>query len=139
MCSQLNIISKTKNGIVFLCKDCDKYRVQFNNLDFSFNDQEYFCFSEYISGIDLGHFEHHFNDELHGKKIPIPIGHKNLVLVLNSNELKELQMLFSHTKTQNYTLISLNKINYKLFMNLFITDYQLIINLFKINLNKSCI
>ena len=117
MCSQLNIISKTKNGIVFLCKDCDKYRVQFNNLDFSFNDQEYFCFSEYISGIDLGYFEHHFNDELHDKKIPIPIGHKNLMLVLNSNELKELQVLFSHTKAQNYTLIGLNKINYKLFMN----------------------
>ena len=117
MCAEINIISKTKNGMVFQCKSCENYQVVFNNLNFSFTDKEYFYFSKYISGIDLGHYENHFNDDLHGKKIQLPIGHKNLLIALNCQELRELQHLFNHKITEDYSLINLDKIHYKLFMN----------------------
>lgn len=117
MCSEINIISKTKNGIVFKCKSCENYQVQFNNLEFSFTDKEYYYFNNYISSIDTGYYVHHFDDELHGKKIKLPVGHKNLLIAISIEELQELKLLFSHQSDFDFKIINLDAIHYKLFMN----------------------
>ena len=54
---------------------------------------------------------------LHGKKIPIPIGHKNVICVLNIDELNELKTLLNPKKDNVYKLISSSEINYSLYMN----------------------
>lgn len=117
MCSEINILRKTKHGIVFQCKSCENIQVQFNNLDFSFSDKEYFHFCNYISTIDIGYYEHHFNDEIHGQKIQLPIGHKNLLISLNIEELKEFRLLFQHKFNDDFKIINFNEIHNKLFMN----------------------
>lgn len=117
MCSEIKIISKTKNGIVFQCKTCLNYQIEFNNLNFNFTEKEYYYFTNYITSIDIGYYKHYFNNELHGKKIKLPIGHKNLTITISIKELNELKQLFSHQLTDGFDLISLDEIHYDLFMN----------------------
>lgn len=117
MYPKIDIISKTNNGLVFKCRKCNNYQVQFNNLSFSFSDEEYFYFSNYISQVDEGYYKHHYTNDICNRIIQLPIGHKSLMISLSIEELEELKSLFSHKRKNNLKPISMEKINYKLFMN----------------------
>lgn len=117
MCSEIKIISKTKNGIVFQCKTCLNYQIEFNNLNFNFTEKEYCYFTNYITSIDIGYYKQYFKDDLHRKKIKLPIGHNNLTITINVKELNELKQLFTHNIADDFGLISLDEIQYDLFMN----------------------
>lgn len=117
MCSGVDVLSRTKNGVVFKCKGCNTFQILYNNLNFSFTDDEYSNFTNYILKLDETYYVENVDSLIHGKKVPIPIGHKNVIVVLNIDELNELKILLSFNENKRYKSISCAEINYSLHMN----------------------
>lgn len=117
MDSNINLINKTKNGIVYKCKGCNTYHLQFNNLSFNFSDEEYFYFSTYVQQIDITYYENTICNSLQNRIIQLPIGHKSLKISLSVSELHELKALFKHNIRNNYKTLTLDKIHYSLYFN----------------------
>ncbi|MCU4166416.1 DUF6686 family protein [Carboxylicivirga caseinilyticus] len=89
------VISQTSNGRVFLCSNCDKIHIEFYHFLFSFDEEAYDFFKNNITKIDGNYFEN-VNSGLHyRRKIIVPLGHRNVSMMLNQKELRELQLLLS--------------------------------------------
>ncbi len=96
-----NIIGQTKNGRVFICSDCDKIHIEFYHFLFSFDEEAYIFFQEKISEIDGCYFEYVNANVSYRRKIIVPLGHRNVSMLLNQKELEELQLLLSNNKANN--------------------------------------
>lgn len=108
-------INQTENGKIFKCSDCNQIHIEFKNLNFNFNEDEFKKFAHYFSELDGQYWESMNVNVQFRKKIIIPIGHKNLNILLNNEELQELKFLFS--KSSVYYLNLLTQFNYKLHNN----------------------
>lgn len=89
------IISQTSNGRVFICSNCIKIHVEFYNFLYSFNEDEYFFFKNRIEQIDGSYYEKRNAGLSYKRKIVVPLGHRNVSMLLNLSELHELQLLIS--------------------------------------------
>ena len=89
------IINKTVNGNIFRCSECNKIHIEYKNLNFNFNDTEYMNFANYFLELDGKYWESVNFQTSFRKKIIVPIGHKNVNILLNNTELQELKKLFS--------------------------------------------
>lgn len=109
------IMNQTENGKVFRCSACNKIHIEYKNLNFNFNEEEYENFSSYFMELD-GHYWESVNSQVSfRKKIIVPVGHKNLKVLLNNSELEELKILFSRGSTNHLNLLT--HFNYKLINN----------------------
>lgn len=88
-----NILFQSINGKVFKCGSCAKVHVEYNNLNFNFTTEEYKRFATYIQKLDGSFWESKNQTTQYRRKILIPVGHKNINLLLNNSELKELKDL----------------------------------------------
>ncbi len=104
----IRIINETKNGRVFTCPDCDKIHIEFNNLVFNFNEQEYKHFCNYVKALN-GQFWEYLNINTHYKrKFFIPLGHKNFTLLFSNSELSELKELFNKNRTRKQRVVNMS-------------------------------
>lgn len=104
----IKVLSETKNGRVFICPDCNKIHVEFNNLVFNFNDREYKHFSNYIKSLN-GQFWEYLNlNTYYKRKIFIPVGHKSFTLLFNNSELQEMQNLFAKKKKRKQRVVNMS-------------------------------
>ncbi len=90
----MSILSKTKNGKVYICTKCNNIHIEFGNLNFNFNQKEFNRFSNYILDLDGEHWEKENEKSPFNRKILIPIGHKNFNILLSLSELLEMKELF---------------------------------------------
>jgi len=93
------MIARSVNGSVFKCHSCNKIHIEFKNLHFSFNEDEFDIFRQYFLSLEPEKWEYINKNSIYQRKILVPIGHKNLKLMFNANEVYELQDIFQ--KTQN--------------------------------------
>lgn len=105
----MEIMSKTKNGQVYICNKCSKIHIEFGNLNFNFSQKEFDDFADYILTLDGNYWKEENKDTPFARKIFIPIGHKNFNVLLSSKELEEMKSLFKFWIRNN----KLNKIKYK--------------------------
>lgn len=118
MCvNKVNIISKVKSGQLSFCSACGIYHLEFNNIYLEFNQEEFDHFKMYIIGIEVEYWEHKYNCTKMKRKIPIPTVQDKLLLVFNSFEIKELQLLFSGNNFKLVNTINLCDIDYTLILN----------------------
>ena len=89
----MKILSKSKNGKVFLCEKCDAIHIEFLNFGFNFNKKQYNHFKEYLNTIDADYWEERNKESLYRRKIVIPLGKNNFSLLLNKLELNEFKNL----------------------------------------------
>ncbi len=89
------LIYKTKNGKLFKCNECQKFHLEFKNLNFNFSTEQLEKFAEYIKGINGKKWENINKNSTFERKIIIPIGHKTLRVLFNVEELLELKELLS--------------------------------------------
>lgn len=92
---QNKIINQTENGKIFRCPGCNKIHIEYKNLNFNFNDDEFEHFVNYFKKLNGQYWENVNIHALYRKRIIVPIGHKNLNILLNNTELQELKRLFS--------------------------------------------
>lgn len=116
MCHNLKIIAKVKNGELSLCKECNIYHLEFNNIYFEFNIQQFKYFKTYLLGIDSQFWEQKYACASFKRKIPIPSMQDNLVLMFNRQEIEELKTLIS-SKQGNNIILNVDDIDYTFVLN----------------------
>ena len=112
-------MSRTENGKIFRCAKCDAIHIEYKNLNFNFSEKQYKHFADYILELDGEEWEHRNRNSHYRRKIIIPIGHKNINILLNSTELQELKQLFSVKKRNNIVSedIKIINLNFTNFLN----------------------
>ncbi|WP_152973299.1 DUF6686 family protein [Lacinutrix mariniflava] len=117
MCHNIKTISKVSSGELSICKDCKIYHLEFNNICFEFNEEQYIKFKNYLLNIEADYWEIKYAHSKVKRKIPIPSLQPNLVLMFNRQEIAELKTLFFNTKDVFNSSINLDDINYTLILN----------------------
>lgn len=112
MCKHLEILSRSKNGILIFCKYNDMYQLLFNNINFNFTHQEFESFQRYIFTLEVAYWEQEFKCSIYEKRIPIPTVQSNLLLLLNKAEVIELKGLIKMQQT-SLELLKATDINYQ--------------------------
>jgi len=110
-----NTLSRTENGNVFKCSGCSKIHIEYKNLNFNFNEKEYFDFAKYFKELDGSYWEKMNSHFPYRKKIIVPVGHSSLNVLLNNEEVQELKKLFSKALNSSNEMIS--TFNYQLYPN----------------------
>ena len=90
----------TANGKIYKCTCCNKIYIEYKNLNFTFNEKEFDYFSDFIRNLDGILWETKNANSPLRRKIVIPVGHKNLRVLLNNVELQELKSLLSPNSHQ---------------------------------------
>lgn len=116
MCHNLEIVSKVKSGELCLCKHCNIYHLEFNNIYFEFSFQQFNYFKAYILGVDCQFWEQKYACAKFKRKIPIPSMQDNLVLMFNRQEIEELKTLVSCKKSTN-PILNVDDIDYAFILN----------------------
>lgn len=114
MQNEINILSKTINGIISKEKNAQTYRVLFKNLNFSFTQEGFDLFSKYIIELKSAFNNQCISSTCSCSRISIPTGNKTLELLLSYAEIDELHDLIS-LKTSRINLIF--KMNYTFSLN----------------------
>lgn len=87
------VFNETENGKIYQCECCNNIYIEYKNLNFLFNEKEYKYFANFIRNLDGKHWEERNSKSPFKRKIVIPIGHKNVRVLLNNKELQELKKL----------------------------------------------
>lgn len=112
-------INQTENGKIFRCSTCNKIHIEFKNLNFNFNNEEYRYFADYISGLKGEEWEYKNRNSNYRRKIIVQINHRNVRILLNNCELQELKQLFniSNKKITIHFELGINVIKVTQFLN----------------------
>lgn len=94
------VISQTENGKTFRCSSCNKIHIEFNNLNFNFDEEEFENFAGYIESLDGEYWESINQDSNYQRKIILKIGHQNVNMLFNIRELEELKHLLNNSGKQ---------------------------------------
>ena len=95
------VLSQTPNGRVFICPNCEKLHIEFHNFLFSFTKKEFNYFQQCFARMDGCYYETINSEIVYSRKIIVPIGHKNVSMMLNSMELEELKALLKCPKSNS--------------------------------------
>ncbi len=95
-------LSRTANGKIFMCSHCDKLHIEYNNFEFSFNPKEFNYFTDCINRIDGEYYEALNSNSPYSRKVIVPIGHRNISMLLSRSELNELKQLLNYSSGMRY-------------------------------------
>lgn len=95
MCPSIKILNQSKNGVLTFCNESKLFQMIFNNLCFEFYEWELEAFKLHVSQLDLEYWEKTFMSSLHQRKIPISIGNKHFIILVNRQEVCEIKNLLN--------------------------------------------
>lgn len=95
MCPSHHILSRSKNGVLTFCGHSKLFRLVYNNLCFELYEWELEALREYIAALDPGYWEAHLKDWGHRRKIPISVGKKHFIILVDREEVQEIKDLLS--------------------------------------------
>ncbi|MGQ1889748.1 DUF6686 family protein [Thermophagus sp. OGC60D27] len=94
----MKIINKTTNGTIFRCNQCNNIHIEYNNLSFSFSPSQFNFFVDFFKNIKANHWEKMNAASPYSRKIIIPVHHRNITLLMNAQEVKEMRVLLGIEK-----------------------------------------
>jgi len=100
----IRIISKTQNGKIFKCDNCNAFHIEFKNLNFNFNDSQFRLFKNSIQNIEGEEWEKINEKSTYTRKILIPSGQKGFNILFNSSELNEFKNLLARRSQPSFIL-----------------------------------
>ncbi|MBO0322002.1 hypothetical protein J0X14_06820 [Muricauda sp. CAU 1633] len=98
MCNSLYILSQSKNGLLTFCDKTKLFQLIFNNLCFELYEWELEAFKEYVDEIDIPYWENQLKHWTQQRKIPISVGKKHFIILVNKEEVHEILHLLSFKK-----------------------------------------
>ncbi|WP_375325038.1 DUF6686 family protein [Flagellimonas sp. GZD32] len=116
MCKSLNIISQSKNGTVTFCNHSKLFQLIFNNLCFELYEWELEALKSYIEALDVAYWENQLKHWSQQRKIPISVGKKHFIILVDREEISELLYLLNMESTK-VELLSAKEINYRFIEN----------------------
>lgn len=117
MCQKSKIISRVKNGEIYICEGCKNYNFVFNNIFFQFDKEQLGKFKEYVSKIDVNYWLDYSASTTQKRKIPVPTFHQKLVLVFDTYEIEELKILLGIDRRERSNMLCSADIDYALILN----------------------
>ncbi len=116
MCSYLNVMGRSKNGVLTFCNRTKLFQLLYNNLCFELYEWELEALKEYIEQLDIPYWENHLKHWSQQRKIPISVGRKHFIILVNKEEVDELLSLLRFEK-QQVQLLSHDEIDYQFIEN----------------------
>src|SRR5690606_3755619 len=116
MCHSHKIMSRSKNGVLTFCENSKLFRLVYNNLCFELYEWELEALREYITDLDPGYWEAHLKDWGHHRKIPISVGKKHFIILVDREEVQEIRGLLSLGR-RPIRLLDAGEIDYRIFEN----------------------
>jgi len=116
MCTSRKIINRSKNGIMTYCNNSKLFQLLFNNLCFELFEWELETLKEHILSIDIAYWEDRLQCAASNRRIPISVGVKHFIILINKRELKELKNLLDN-KPKEVSLLHLKDIEYNGLLN----------------------
>ncbi|MEM9649898.1 MAG: DUF6686 family protein [Bacteroidota bacterium] len=116
MCPSLRTLKRTKNGVLTFCNQSKLFQLVFNNLCFEFYEWELDAFRKHISELDPDYWEKVISYAPTPRKIPISVGNKCFVILMNAQEVLELKMLLGLNKNK-IAFLNPWEINYRYIEN----------------------
>lgn len=116
MCPSLRTLNRTKNGILTFCNDSKLFQLVFNNLCFEFYEWELNSFKDHIVRLDPEYWEKAIPFAPTARKIPISVGNKCFVILVNTQEILELRTLLQ-IEHKSLGLITAKDIDYRYIEN----------------------
>lgn len=109
------LVNQSANGSVFKCSQCQKIHIEYKNLNFNFDNEEYERFVNYISKLDGEKWEAKNKNNIYNRKIIISIRHETFNVILHNHELLELKQLlqFDTVKISIFQHLKIQGINIK--------------------------
>ncbi len=117
MCHSLKKLSKGNSGELLICEQCNIYHLEFNNMYFEFNTEQFEHFKSYVLAVDCLYWECMYEKANFKRKIPIPSMQENLVLMFNRQEMAELKSLLRFKGNKALTLLNVDDIDYRYIQN----------------------
>jgi len=93
--STQTIMNQTLHGRIFKCDQCDRFHIEFKNLNFNFTKEQLESFVDYLVQVDGEWCEQQNQRLAFRRKIVLPIGHDYFNVLLNADELQELKQLLN--------------------------------------------
>jgi len=116
MCRYLNVMNRSKNGVLTFCNHSKLFQLIYNNLCFELYEWELEALKEYIEQLDIPYWEKQLKNWNHQRKIPISVGKKHFIILVNKEEVDELLSLLRLEK-QKMKLLSYQEIEYQFIEN----------------------
>jgi len=116
MCTSLKTLSNTKNGALTFCTNSKLFQLVFNNLCFEFYEWELESFKEHLKTLDINYWEKQAICAIHTRKIPISIGHKCFIILVNREEISEIKQLL-HILPRDSNLLSIKDFSNAISLN----------------------
>ena len=115
----LHVMSQISSGKIFKCLTCDKFHIEYKNLNFVFSKAEFENFRDYFLKLDAEYWECLNKDTFYNRKIMVPIGHRNFTALFNIEEIYELKSLFLSIQQhkQNNEFLNTKNIEARLSIN----------------------
>ncbi len=95
MCPSKRILNRSANGVLTFCNNSKLFQLVYNNLCFELYEWELQVFKDHLDELDVHYWEKQLRCAVHQKKIPISVGTKHFIILLDRNELFELRQLVS--------------------------------------------
>lgn len=115
MCPDNKILSQSKNGLLSFSPNSKLFQLIFNNLCFELYEWELEKFKKYLWGLDVTYWELQLKSWVAPRKIPVEVGNKHLIVMVNKNELDELKTLL--TGNNKLQLLTYKDIDYSFIEN----------------------
>ena len=106
------ILKRTTNGFISFCTKCHAYHVEFGNLFFTFTEDEFEHFCQYINSIDGEYYQELNKDMKNARKIFLRMPVKGFYCALYPDELKEMRRLIDFSLTDDAIESALSLENY---------------------------
>ncbi|MBA4746470.1 MAG: hypothetical protein H2058_14540 [Muricauda sp.] len=116
MCNYLNVMNRSKNGVLTFCNHSKLFQLIYNNLCFELYEWELEALREYIEQLDIPYWEKQLKNWNHQRKIPISVGKKHFIILVNKEEVDELLSLLRLEK-QKVKLLSSKEVAYQFIEN----------------------
>lgn len=116
MCPSVKLLKQSKNGVLTFCNESKLFQLVYNNLCFEFYEWELETFKSHLSELDFNYWEKALSSTLSARKIPISIGNKYFVILVNRQEVYELKELLS-LEMDTLQFLSANDIDYRFIEN----------------------
>jgi hypothetical protein len=110
------LIQSSKNGTLTYCNHSKLFQLVFNNLCFEFYEWELETFKKHITQLNINYWEKQLVCYQNQRRIPISIGHKCFIILLNKEEVVEIKQLLQ-TGSKSINFLKFKDIAYPIFSN----------------------
>ncbi|PID92424.1 MAG: hypothetical protein CSA96_03200 [Bacteroidetes bacterium] len=90
---KITILAKSRSGKIFRCLTCNRIHIEFNNLYFTFTNEQFNSFRDYFLELDIAELERQCLKTPCMRKIMIPFQSFGFHALFHASEIRELQMM----------------------------------------------